>query len=295
MTAIQYLKDLLERNKFDEAAKMPGVNERREKVEKKLRDEFGSKIQSIKYSGSIAKHTALKDSFDIDLAVHFKKDAFDTLKEMYDAVYDLLAKTYTVRKQRVSVGLVNQNVDVVPGRRINPDDTTDNDVNLYRTDTGGSLQTNIEEQKEYIRKSGARDIIKLTKIWRTKWDLQVKSFAVELLVIKALDGNDETALDARMKAVLEFIRDHMESVRLIDPGNSNNNVADTIPALEKKYLARTAAECVQYLDDADEEDEDSIEDAWRKVFREEKRGTDTNGRLKFPVYDVTKQRTRIHG
>jgi len=294
MTAIQYLQDVLNRNKFDEAAEMPGVTERREKVEKKLRDEFGSKIQSIKYSGSIAKGTALKDSFDIDLAVHFKKDAFGTLKDMYDSVYNLLVKTYKVRKQRVSIGLINQNVDVVPGRRTNPDDSTDNDVNLYRTDTGGWLLTNIEEQKEFIRNSGARDTIKLAKIWRTKWGLPVKSFTMELLVIRALDGSDDTACDARMKKLLTFIRDEVESVRLIDPGNSNNDVADTMSEGEKKALALTAENCVKYLDEAGEEDDDIVA-AWRKVFKEEKHENDGQGRLRYRVQDVARQPDRTHG
>lgn len=269
MTAHQYLEDVLEANKFDEEGTGNTVAERRAEIEEKLREEFGAKIQTIKYSGSIAKATAVKDSYDVDIAVHFKHDAFDTLKEMFDSVYDFLKKHYNVRKQKVSVGIKNLHVDVVPGRRINADDPSDNDVNLYRTDTDSWIKTNIVKQVKAISASGVRNVIKLAKIWRDIWGLQFKSFALELLVMKALDGFAGSGLDNKMKTVLTFIRDNVKTVTLSDPGNPSNNVADTVNSGDKEYFKKIAEKCLGFLEDAEQNEDADMVDAWRKVFKDQ--------------------------
>lgn len=301
MTPHEYLQSQLDSNKLSDE-EQNNVSERKEKIENKLRGEFGSKIQSIKYSGSISKGTAVKNSHDIDIALHFKKDSFPTLKEMYDSVYDFLEKHYKVRKQKVSVGLPGQDVDVVPGRRINPDDSSDNDVFLYRTDEGERIKTNIEKQKEAIRESGSRDIIKLCKIWRDNWSLEFKSFALELLVIKALENYEGKGFDNKFRHLLEYIRDYVESVTLTDPGNSNNNVADTVESSEKKLFKSTAKECIGFLDEAEqskEDKDDNILNAWRKVFNEatvnNSDKSTTSNRFIVPTQDYREQSNRHHG
>lgn len=271
MTPHQYLEDLLDRNKFDEdGSSAKTVAQRRDEIEQKLREEFGAKIQTIKYSGSVAKKTAVKGSYDVDIALHFKHDAFDTLKEMYEAVYNFLKKHYKdAREQRVSVGIKSLHVDVVPGRRINATDTADNDVNLYVTKPESRIKTNIVKQVQAVSESGARDVIKLAKLWRDAWGLDFKSFAMELLVMKALDGHEGSGLDNKMRQVLTFIQDNVETVALVDPGNSNNNVADTIDSADKRYLKQTAKKCLGILAEEEQAEEPNMEAAWKKVFKEE--------------------------
>ncbi|KKM13058.1 hypothetical protein SY88_00395 [Clostridiales bacterium PH28_bin88] len=298
MTAHQYLESVLEANKFDDESTGQTVAERRAEVEEKLRKEFGSKIQTIKYSGSIAKATAVKDSYDVDIAVHFKHDAFDKLKEMFDAVYDFLKKHYTVRKQRVSVGIKSLHVDVVPGRRINADDPQDNDVNLYRTDTDSRIKTNIVKQIDAVSASSVRDVIKLTKIWRDVWGLSFKSFALELLVMKALDGFDGSGLDNKMKTVLTFIQENVENVILSDPGNPSNNVADTIDSGDKEYFKKTATKCLGFLEDAEQDEDPDMENAWRKVFKDQtvnESGSSAGSRIIVMTQDKRVHVDRTHG
>lgn len=227
MTAYKYLEDVLEANKFDKDQNDETAADRSKEVREKLEDEFGNKIVTIRYSGSIAKATAVANSHDVDLAVHFKHDAFDTLEGMFNAVRDFLKKHYTVREQKVSVGIPSQDVDVVPGRRLN-DNTKDYDVNLYRRDTKTRIKTNIVEQIQAVRESDAREVIKLAKIWRDKWGASFKSFALELLSIQALGDFEGDGLDKKMRTVLNFIQDEVKTVVLTDPGNSNNDVAATV-------------------------------------------------------------------
>lgn len=298
MTSQQYLESVLEANKFVIGSDdHKDVQKRRDEVEGKLRGEFGSKIQTVKYSGSIAKSTAVKGSYDLDIAVHFKNGSFDTLKGMYDAVHDFLKKHYSIRRQRVSVALKDLHVDVVPGRRINPDDTSDNDVNLYRTDTETRIKTNIVLQVSHVSASDARELIKLAKIWRDVWNLSFKSFAMELLVIKALDGFETTGLDAMMRQVLTYIRDNVETVALPDPGNHSNDVASTIDSADKTYVKKDAAKGLGYLESEEKKKEPDMEDAWRKVFRDEPaEGTEESGSSPLIVtQDRRTQVDRTHG
>lgn len=299
MTGHQFLESVLEDYKFDEATEKPKVEANRDKVEAKIRAEFGSAIQTVKYSGSIAKATAIKSSHDIDIAIHFKSDSFETLEQMYQAVMDLLKKHWKTREQKVSIGLPGLDVDVVPGRRISTD-TSNNDVWLYRTDTKTRIKTNIEKQKAAVTESGVRDVIKLAKAWREQWGLHFKSFAIELLVMRALEGFTGSGLDNKYRAVLEFIRDSVETCQLIDPGNSANNVADTVDSGDKKLFKAKAKECLGFLDELDEESsETDRENAWRKVFKYKTVSGDAkesySSRIIVGTQDFRGQSDRRHG
>lgn len=263
MTVAEYLESLLEEEKIDDEDKEE-IKDKRDEVETAIREEFGDKIKTVKYSGSIAKHTAINSSKDLDLAIHFKKESFDTLKEMYNLVFGFLDENYNVRKQKVSIGLSDFDVDVVPGRRIDEEDDSNNDVFLYQSDDDSRIKTNIEKHKSHITESGCRSVIKLMKIWKNKWNVKFKSFAMELLVIQALEDSSASGLKDRSKEVLEYIVDNVESINLLDPANSNNNVADVIEYHKKLFMKTTASNCLSYLDD----DNDSQLSAWKKVFND---------------------------
>lgn len=298
MTVAEYLESLLDEEKIDDTDKEK-TKKKRDEVETAIREEFGDKVKTVKYSGSIAKHTAINSSKDLDLAIHFKKESFDTLKEMYEDVFDFLDDNYNVRKQKVSIGLTDFDVDVVPGRRIDEEDDSNNDVFLYQSDDDSRIKTNIEKHKSHITESGCRNVIKLMKIWRNKRNVKFKSFAMELLVIQALEDSTTTGLKDRTKEVLEYIVDNVEDINLIDPANSNNNVADVIEYHKKLFMKTTASNCLSYLDDADD-DSDSQLSAWKKVFNDFT-GTTNNGYytgssiVKRNTSDWGRQPDRRHG
>lgn len=277
MTITEYLESLLDEEKIKDEDKEE-ITKKRNEVETAIREKFKDKVKTVKYSGSIAKHTAINSSKDLDLAIHFKKEAFNTLKEMYDSVYEFLDEKYNVRKQKVSIGLSEFDVDVVPGRRIDEEDDSNNDVFLYRSDDDSRIKTNIEKHKTHITASGCRDTIKLMKIWKNKWNVKFKSFAMELLVIQTINDSTSTGLKDRMKEVLEYIVENIEDINLIDPANSNNNVADVIEDYKKLFMKNTALNCLSYLENAGD-DQDSQLSAWKKVFNDFSGGTNNSNSI----------------
>lgn len=253
--------------------------DKKNEVKGSLTEKYGSDLYPPFNSGSYAKNTAVNKKFDFDLMAPFKRNSFDTLKKMYNDVYDFLYEKYkdkaTVRKQKVSIGLeffADEDgdvikIDVVPGRELNQDQyEKDNKVNLYVYSMFGSieegsdkLRSNVKAQIDNIRsnadKGNIRQVIRLLKIWKIHLSKPYKSFFIELITIKAFDSKDITG-DAweRLKTVMEYIKDNVKSISLPDPGNSNNNVADTLTDYDKEVLSSD----MKYMVERIEEDSDYI-------------------------------------
>lgn len=253
---------------------------KRNEVKEELEKEYGSKIYNPFNSGSYAKHTAINIKFDFDLVVPFKRNSFSTLEEMYDSVYQLLEGKYEdgikngvikIRKQKVSIGLEfndsddNINIDVVPGRELNQDQyATDSKLNLYVNSPYGiyergniSIRTNIQAQIDNIKSKGERDSIRknirLLKGWKVNNQKVPKSFFLELITIKAFDNKDiEGDTWEQLKLVLEYIRDNVKTVTLTDPGNSGNNVSDTLTETEKSNLSDDMKFMIERIEDNSE-------------------------------------------
>lgn len=248
--------------------------EKKGEIKDALKEQYGSGLYDPFNSGSYAKHTAVNSKFDFDLIAPFKRNAFDTLKKMYEDVYDFLYEKYkseaTIKKQKVSIGLEFHadadghvvNVDVVPGRELNLDQyLKDENINLYVYSQYGSIdagseriKTNPKAQisniKNQAEKDSIRHIIKLLKIWKVQNHGAPKSFFLELITIKAFDS-EEISGDTwdQLKGVIEFIRDNVEKISLSDPGNSNNEVADTLTKDEKKILSGDLKHMLERIDE----------------------------------------------
>lgn len=254
-------------------------------VKEGLEKEYGSNVYAPFNSGSYAKNTAINTKFDFDLISPFKRNAFGsngTLKEMYEAVYDFLYNKYKndaeVRKQKVSIGLEfyadsvgdKIKIDVVPGRELNQDQYKNNEnLNLYVyckygkfTADSERIKTNIQSQISNIKdradkeKNSIRKIIRLLKVWKnTKGNYPTKSFFLELITIKAFDKSTITGnLWDKLKAVIEYIRDNVtnDSFTLKDPGNSSNDLADTLIDSEKQQLANDMKNMLDRIEENDE-------------------------------------------
>ncbi|MBR0572969.1 MULTISPECIES: nucleotidyltransferase domain-containing protein [Pasteurellaceae] len=204
---------------------------------------IGTQLYTPFNSGSFKKHTAINSKFDLDLVVPFKKNSFSTIEKMFDDVEEKLRKKYesstvTVRRQKVSLGIIFNseeiNIDVVPAREATKDGFLDDrNLNLHiDLEDKTYLKTNIHNQVEHIKgKDKARSVIRLLKIWKKIHQKNYKSFFIELFVIKAFDDRSPTGtLIEQLKTVLEYIKDKatQEGFQLIDPGNSNNNLMDTV-------------------------------------------------------------------
>lgn len=267
-------KDLLDKHR-----------QKKNEIKEELEKEYGSNIYSPFNSGSYAKNTAINTKFDFDLVSPFKRNAFGsngTLKEMYEAVYKFLYEKYKneaeIRHQKVSIGLEFYpdsdgdivKIDVVPGRELNQDQYKDDEnLNLYVYYTYGNIaagseriKTNVQAQIRNIldratnEKESIRKIIRLLKVWKTtKINYPTKSFFLELVTIKAFDNNTITGdLWDKLKAVMEYIRDNVtkSGFTLKDPGNSSNDLIDTLTDSEKQQLSRDMKNMLDRIEGNDE-------------------------------------------
>lgn len=264
------------------------LNKHRDKskdVKESLEKEYGSNIYSPFNSGSYAKNTAINTKFDFDMIAPFKKNAFGsngTLKDMYNNVYDFLYEKYkdeaNVIKQKVSIGIEFfrdeegdiVKIDVVPGRELNQDKYPDDEnLNLYvyykygNYDAGSErIKTNVKAQINNIKdratneKDSIRKIIRLLKVWKgTKLNYPTKSFLLELITIKAFDNNNITgSLWDKLEAVMEYIRDEVtkENFTLKDPGNSSNDLIDTLTTSERQNFSNDMDNIINRIEDNDE-------------------------------------------
>lgn len=190
----------------------------------------------IRPSGSIAKGTAIVGSSDVDLLVSLRADAPGALKHMYDSLFDRFTMAgYVPRKQNVSIGL-NLNglkIDVVPAKKQGP---LTNDHSLWSHKHQTWRQTNVHKHIQLITNSGRVNEIKALKIWKKLHGLELPSFPAEMLVLEALRGRSLATPASNFLRVLEYIRDNVTTVRIVDPSNSNNIVTDDLTRTEKQAL-----------------------------------------------------------
>lgn len=245
--------------------------QKREEVKQVLEEKYGDNIYSSINSGSYAKHTAINIKFDLDIVTPFKRNSFGTLEEMFDDVYEFLNEKYKdtaeVIPQKVSIGIKffededgdKIDVDVVPGRELNDNQYSDDkNLNLFINSKYGLLeektyvQTNIQAQIEHIKgKNDERGIIRLLKIWKATNNESYKSFFLELATIKAFEKEDISGnLWEKLKTVMEYIRDNVtkDNFTLKDPGNSNNDVADTLDSWGKSILSNKMANMIDNIE-----------------------------------------------
>lgn len=141
---------------------------------------------------------------------------------------------------------------VVPARASN--DVNAN-VTLYKNGEDRTLQTNLEAHVDVVRRSRARELIKLAKLWRTQWNLLLATFPLEQTVIFALSRLDNEVLrdeqgrsismqanyDRYLLYVLDFLVTHIKSIGVIDPANTNNIIAIPYATSEQVYQAASAS------------------------------------------------------
>lgn len=238
MTDNEYLRRILENETLDEdGSEMKALRDRRSEVETLLRSHFSKSTASIRWGGSKAKGTMIASSYDGDMTSYFPHDeveAGSTLREIFDAVEALLGTEYTVQRKASALRILNSgedlHFDIVPGRYT---DDTKTDVFLART-TGEKdrLKTNLQVHIDHIRDSGVLDEIRLIKLWKVRYGLVgVKTFILELLVVKLLSEKKNLGTSKRLEHVLTELRDRADILAVEDPANPSGN--DLKPLLDE--------------------------------------------------------------
>ena len=243
-----YLKKLLtEENLKSNPETLEKFLSARNKIKDWLWDEFELElVNRPEDAGSFFKRTALVSNFDLDIILPFKKNSFQSLKEMYYCVYEIIGKEFgqkaRVTKQTKAIGMsvVHKDelihFDIVPGREIN-NYKLDRDLNLYVKPNwgwqrGGHFKTNVDIQKRItVNNPKARSVIKLLKKYRNANGMKIPSTIIEQYTINALSkkyygiNSSETE---NLLNTMSHISEKITQNTLIDFANSNNNLLDKI-------------------------------------------------------------------
>jgi hypothetical protein len=257
----EYLRAILTNQELSEdSPERKKLRATREEVERLLRTAFKKSNPSIRYGGSIAKGTIIRESYYLDVICYFAHtdtSPGETLEEIYNNVKGVLSQKYHVEAKTSALRLkgkvapdrfVDFHVDVVPGRFV---DENKDDVFLYQSHGDKKrLKTNLDKHIEFIRDSGYTDAIKLLKLWKARKVLSVKTFVLELLVIKVLsDSKTISALDKQLIYLWETVKEKKGQIGIEDPANpSGNDLSQIFNTSHQAELSTEAASTLDLID-----------------------------------------------
>jgi hypothetical protein len=203
-------------------------------------------LLSVKASGSYAKGTAVSGGTDVDLFCSISSRAPDTLQSIQDTLFNALQQDgYNPRRQNVSIGLNvrGYKVDVTPGKKRG---NGGNDHSLYSRKSGSWIQTNVDRHIGFVKLSGRTTEIRWLKCWRHDAQVEWPSFHLEMFCIRALQGARLGNLTANVISVLSALQTDLDRA-LLDPANTNNNVANSMTYTEKLALRRAAENKIRLI------------------------------------------------
>jgi len=227
----EYLESILSSQTIaPDSDEMKSLQESREEVEELLRAAFSESSPTIRYAGSKAKGTMIKDSYDLDIVCYFKhddNDAGETLKDIYDNVANSLEENYHVERKKSALRIKSKDeqndyhIDVVPGRFI---DNTKTDANLYQANGDKNwLKTNLDTHIGYIKNSGLTNVIRLAKFWKIKSGLTIKTFILELMVVDYAKKSSENPLSTGLESFWQYLKENESNISIEDPANPEGN------------------------------------------------------------------------
>ncbi len=264
-----------------------------------LKDKSKIKITKVVKAGSFAKFTILRksseDPVDVDIVFYISGKSVDkeTRASLMQLVYDQLIEVYPnkkvkefeIQRKAATVEFVGSGlcVDIVPVIEIA---SRPNFGWQYGTD-GSKTLTCAPCQIDFVKKRKSQDgdfrtLVRMTKRWRRHKELNaISGFTAELLAAHALqvDGTGYT-IEERFQRILAYIaRSELrgiisfpentkplgtftDPVVILDPVNSNNNVAARITEAERQEIVQVAAESYEISHEASVDDDI---DKWKQV------------------------------
>ncbi len=220
---------------------MKSLRDTRDEIEGHLRGDVGW-APRFYYGGSFAKNTMLAASYDLDIILYFPHTETATLDQLFWRVQRRLASKYQVVPRTVALRLPYQgglHMDVVPGRA---QDANFRYATLYKnTSPSSTLQTSVKMHIDAVKGAGLSEVVRLAKLWRLRWGLDVSTFALEIAVANAMHSVRRDDLGNAFWTVLESFAADFEEARFVDPANSNNIVQ--VPAGIRSAVAARAQYC----------------------------------------------------
>jgi len=269
MTNEQYLNEVLTLQRLDDDSdEMQELQSHRADVEALLRSAFEKSSPSIRYGGSKAKGTLIREDYDLDIICYFPSTdtiAGDSLEDIYNNVHQCLDKTYYVTRKNSSLRLQSKDpkvlgadfhIDVVPGRYT---DDTKGDCFIHQAMADKKrMKTNLQIHIDHIRNSEVVSAIRLLKLWKARRSLTIKQFAWELLVIKLLEERKTQTLEEQLAHVWRTLRDADHPVSIEDPANPNGNNLNSLLESVRNELSGAADSTLRTIENV----------GWKGIFGE---------------------------
>jgi hypothetical protein len=239
MTPHEYLEGVLQRQVM-RPQDVTTLQQLRDKIEGDLRRSYGS-APRFYYAGSYGKDTMIQASFDLDIVIYFPPTEPASLRDIFTSVHSKLTQSgYIVQPKTVALRLPYDggfHVDVVPGKA---QDASYKYATLYKNEgTGSTLQTSLKVHIDAVRKTGIRECVKLMKLWRLRHGLSWSTFALEIIVGRALNGKRKDDHSVCMNGVFNFLVANIMGARLVDPANTNNTIDMSVA--DRQAVAQKAA------------------------------------------------------
>jgi Nucleotidyltransferase domain len=256
MTGSEFLTALLASQRLaDGSPELVALDKVRDEVERLIKSAYPYSIIHFTHGGSRAKGTMVREDYDLDLVVYFENEddaPGETLEEIYENIAALLDASFTVRRKRSALRLRAKKggdlrVDVVPGRYI---DATRTDAFIHQNEGSKERQkTNLEVHIRHVGQSRHTSEIALSKIWRTRHNVGIKTFPLELLVINVLDEDGSGDIEVRFRRVLDAFADRIDELQIEDPANPyGNDLSHALTNAIRREVAKAAIDTCDAVD-----------------------------------------------
>jgi hypothetical protein len=267
MTPNEYLAKVLSAQTLgSNSPELKDLQERRAEVEEHLREHFDDSSPTIRYGGSKAKGTMIKESYDLDIVCYFDYEdtaAGETLEDIYNNVHKAFEGKYLVEPKSSALRLKDArtdthgadfHIDVVPGRFTDEEEA---DAFLYiSTGEKKRLKTNLDVHVAHVKESGVTDAIRLMKLWKVRNSFSVRNFILELAVIELLSSKKNAALATQLQHVWTELRDNIDDFTVEDPANPTGNDLSDLLNAAKYELSTTAGRALSLIESS----------SWEAVF-----------------------------
>ena len=262
----------------------------REKLESYLNDHPDFSLKKMQISGSLAKGTALRSLNDIDVACYVSgADTTSDISKLLEYIAEKLRTAFPnfspdqIKQQTYSICVSFKgsglDVDIVP---ILYDGDSNWYGNLVSQDDGSFLETSIPLHLEFIRARKQKNqqhfsqVVRLAKFWarkekRERDGFRFKSFMIEMILSRLSDqGVDFSDYPEALQSFFTYIvttemreeiifedyysssdvEEFSDPVRIIDPVNPKNNVANLYTNHQAEMIVEAAMDAGDAIDAA---------------------------------------------
>jgi hypothetical protein len=194
------------------------------------------------YGGSYAKNTMIKGSHDLDLVIYFPKNITNPIKELVEYVKKKLDEKHNVKYYGVAlqIKVLRFDVDIVVGKA---QDDTFEFADLYDNKKGEVKRSSLVTHIDFIE--SLQPIVRLMKIWRLHHGLNWHKLAMERSIVSVLKDKDTADYGECLKAIFLDIMSNIDTIKFIDPANSNNPIF--VSGDERAKIKEVATKSYEYL------------------------------------------------